>query len=156
MARIVLETWINAPIERCFNLSRSIDLHKLSTAKTKEEAIAGRMSGLINEGEQVTWSAIHLGIRQRLTVKITRMDAPHYFRDEMLKGAFKSMGHDHFFEEQNGQTLMKDVFVFESPLGFIGKAFNSIFLTSYMRRFLLERNQMIKQFAESEEWQRVL
>lgn len=156
MARIVLETWINAPVERCFNLSRSIDLHKLSTAKTKEEAIAGRTSGLINEGEQVTWSAIHLGIRQKLTVKITKVDAPFYFRDEMLKGAFKSMCHDHIFEVHSGQTLMKDVFVFESPLGLVGKLFNAIYLTNYMKSFLLERNQMIKQFAESEEWRRVL
>lgn len=156
MVRIVLETLINAPVERCFNLSRSIDLHKLSTAKTKEEAIAGRTSGLINEGEYVIWSAIHLGRRQQLTVKITKVNAPYYFRDEMLKGAFKSMWHEHIFEEHNGQTLMKDVFVFESPLGLIGKAFNAVYLTNYMKGFLLERNQMIKQFAESEEWRRVL
>lgn len=156
MATIILETLINAPIKRCFNLSRSIDLHKLSTAKTKEEAIGGRTGGLIEEGEFVTWRAVHLGIRQKLTVKITKMESPGYFRDEMVKGAFKSMHHEHIFEEQNGLTLMKDIFIFESPLGLIGKAFNTIFLTNYMRGFLMERNAVIKQIAEGEEWKKLL
>jgi len=156
MATIVVETIINAPIKRCFDLSRSIDLHKLSTAKTQEEAIAGRTCGLIEEGEFVTWRAIHLGIKQKLTVKITKVKSPNYFRDEMVKGAFKSMHHEHIFEEQNGQTLMKDVFVFESPLGFIGRAFNTIFLTDYMKVFLVERNAVIKQIAEGEGWKKLL
>lgn len=156
MAKIILETLINAPVKRCFDLSRSIDLHKISTAKTKEEAIAGRTTGLIEEGEFVTWRAIHLGIKQTLTVKIIKVESPNYFRDEMLKGAFKGMWHEHIFEEQNGQTLMKDVFVFESPLGFIGKAFNTLFLANYMKGFLLERNAVIKQIAESEDWKKLL
>ncbi len=156
MATIILETLINTPIKRCFDLSRSIDLHKISTAKTQEEAIDGRTAGLIEEGEFVTWRAVHLGIRQNLTVIITKVESPHYFRDEMVKGAFKSMYHEHIFEEQNGQTLMKDIFVFESPLGFIGKAFNILFLTNYMKGFLVERNAVIKQIAEGEDWKKLL
>ena len=72
MARITLETLINAPVERVFTLSLSIDLHKLSMAKTNEEAIAGRTSGIIQEGETVTWLAKHLGVTQKLTVKLPR------------------------------------------------------------------------------------
>lgn len=148
MARIVLETLINAPVEVVFNLSRSIDIHMQSTAKTNERAIAGRTQGLIEEGEFVTWQAKHLGITQKLTVKITEMRPPFYFRDEMLKGAFKSMRHEHFFEPVDGKTLMRDVFDFESPAGPIGRLFNAVFLTNYMRGFLLERNAIIKEVAE--------
>lgn len=60
-----------APPEVVFDLARSIDLHKLSTAHTGEEAIAGKTSGLIELGETVTWRARHFGVMQTLTSKVT-------------------------------------------------------------------------------------
>ena len=100
MPSIILETPINAPIERCFDLSRSIDLHTDSMQHTGEKAIAGRTSGLIELGESVTWEAKHFGIRQTLTSKITEFDRPNYFVDEQVSGAFKSFRHEHHFEQQ--------------------------------------------------------
>lgn len=148
MPTIRLETIIDARIELCFDLSTSIDLHKLSTGKTNEQAIAGRTSGLIRMNETVTWQATHFGIRQKLTSKITAYERPFHFRDEMLKGAFKSICHDHYFEEKDEQTMMTDVFCFESPLGFMGRIFNRLVLTKYLTRFLEERNALIKEYAE--------
>jgi hypothetical protein len=60
MPTIVLKTIIAAPINVCFDLSRSIDLHKISTSDTDEQAIAGITTGLISDGEFVTWKAKHL------------------------------------------------------------------------------------------------
>ena len=77
------------------------------------------------------------------------MEKPVQFIDVMQKGAFKSMRHRHTFKSVNGKTLMTDVFEFESPLGIIGKLFNAIFLTGYLKSFLLKRNEMIKTIAES-------
>jgi hypothetical protein len=48
MATIILDTIINAPIEKVFDLSRNIDLHIESTKQTGERAIAGRTSGLLS------------------------------------------------------------------------------------------------------------
>jgi ligand-binding SRPBCC domain-containing protein len=155
MAKIYIETLINAPVERVFDLSLNIDLHKLSMVHTNEEAIAGRTSGIIKEGESVTWRAKHLGITQKLTVKITKVERPRYFRDEMVKGAFKSMAHEHIFEAKGDRTLMIDVFEFESPFGPIGRLFNTLFLENYMRILLTERNEVIKRVAESEEWRKL-
>lgn len=148
MAKIIIETIINAPIETCFNLCRDIDLHQVSTSKTRERAIAGRTSGLCESGDTITWEATHFGIKQQLTVKITKMDYPNYFEDIMLKGAFKSMKHRHYFLENSGNTLMKDIFEYETPLGFLGKLFDTIVLKHYMTAFLKERNSVIKQTAE--------
>ena len=149
MSRIYLETLINADIQRVFDLARSIDLHQQSTSQTHEKAIAGRTSGLIEENETVTWRAKHLGVYQTLTTKIISMDKPSQFTDEMQKGAFKSMRHQHIFKKVDGKTLMIDIFEFESPLGIVGKLFNRIFLKNYLRNFLLERNRLIKNTAES-------
>lgn len=156
MPKIELEISINAPIHRCFDLIRSIDLHQLSTAKTKEYPIAGRMSGLIEVGETVTWRAKHFGIWQNLTSIITEMDSPVYFCDEMLKGAFKSFRHEHHLSVVNNQTIIKDIFIFQSPFGIIGQLFNHLVLTNYMRQFLIERNKVIKQVAESDDWKKFI
>ena len=147
---IELSTSINAPIERCFDLARSIDLHLESMAQTGEKAIAGCTSGLIGLGETVTWRAKHLGIWQTLTSKITEFEYPNYFTDEMVDGVFKSLRHEHLFYSVNGHTVMKDIMVFESPFGIFGRLVNFLFLGRYMTNFLIKRNRVIKQAAESD------
>jgi len=153
MPTFQLHTHINAPVKRCFDLSRSIDLHLISTKHTGEQAIAGRTSGLIELGETVTWRAKHFFIWQNLTTKITEFNSPHFFADEMVSGAFKSFRHEHFFFEADGGTLMRDVFAFESPYGLLGKLFNVITLKAYMTSLLTQRNEVIRQVAESERWE---
>ena len=148
MARIELLTNINAPIQKVFDLSRSIDLHIESTKQTGERAIAGRTSGLIELGETVTWQAKHFGIWQNLTSKITEFNSPSFFVDEMVNGAFKSFRHEHHFSQVDGYTVMKDVFVFESPFGVLGRLVNSLILKRYMTNLLAKRNAVIKAAAE--------
>ena len=151
MSIINLNTTIKADIQTVFDLARDIDLHQKSTFKTGEKAIAGRTSGLIEQGETVTWKAKHLGVVQTLTTKIIIMNKPYHFTDVMQKGAFKSMKHQHIFRQEGKNTIMTDIFEFQSPFGIIGKIFNKIFLENYMKNFLLERNQLIKETAENNE-----
>ncbi len=152
MPRILLKTEIKATINIVFDLSRSIDLHKISTKHTNEEAIAGKISGLIGMNESVTWRARHFGIYQNLTSKITKFDQPRYFVDEMIDGAFKEFKHEHHFTELNGKTLMTDVFDYKSPYGILGQLADKLFLQKYMVKLLTERNRTIKEFAECEKW----
>jgi ligand-binding SRPBCC domain-containing protein len=152
MPRIELNTEINAPINVVFDLSRSIDFHIKSTEQTGEKAVAGKTSGLIALNESVTWRAKHFGIQQNLTSKITVMKRPDIFVDEMTKGAFKSFCHQHLFLEENNKTLLIDIFEFETPLGFLGKMANRLFLKSYMERLLVERNELLKKVAENGVW----
>jgi ligand-binding SRPBCC domain-containing protein len=156
MPKIHLEIQINAPIDRCFDLARSIDLHKLSTGNTQEEATAGTTSGLIGLNETVTWRAKHFGVWQKLTSKITEYEQPHFFVDEMLEGAFKSIYHKHLFRQEGEVTIMTDDFHFESPLGILGSIANKLVLTKYLTNLLTERNKMIKEFAETERWREVV
>nr|WP_295930656.1 SRPBCC family protein [uncultured Dyadobacter sp.] len=148
MATIHLTTLIHAPIDACFDAARSVDAHLSSTAGTNERVLAGRMSGLFEAGDVVTWEATHLGIRQRLTVEIVRVTKPTFFEDRMLKGAFKSMCHEHHFEEENGVTVMIDIFRYEAPFGILGILFDKLYLENYMRKFLQRRNLHLKQMLE--------
>lgn len=152
MPIIKLQTSIKANRYIVFDLSRSIDLQSKFVTDSSEKAVAGRTSGLINLGETVTYRGKHLGVKQNLTSKITEFDRPHLFVDEMQKGAFKSLRHEHHFIETEEGTMMKDIFIFESPLGILGKLANTLFLKSYMTNFLKNRNKVIKEFAESGRW----
>jgi ligand-binding SRPBCC domain-containing protein len=156
MPIIELVTLIHAPVERCFDLSRSLDLHMTSTAHTGEKAVAGVTSGLINYEEEVTWRARHFGVWQHLTSRITAFDRPRHFRDTMVRGAFKYIEHDHYFEPQGGATKMTDVLDFAAPFGFLGRMAETLVLTKYLRQLLEERNACIKRTAETEEWKRYL
>lgn len=156
MPKIELTTEITSKIDICFDLARSIDLHKISTEKTNEETIEGKVSGLIGLNEYVTWQATHFGIKQKLTSKITAYKRPHYFVDEQLKGIFKSIRHQHKFEQFEERVIMTDIFEFHSPFGLLGKLFNKLILTNYLQKLLIDRNNVIKEFAETDKWKLVL
>lgn len=141
MPTIILKTLINAPIERCFDLSRNIDLHIQSMQHSGEQAIKGKTSGLINLGESVTWRAKHFGIYFEMTNKITTMEYPNLFIDEMIRGPFKKLHHQHLFKTIDTQTEMTDIFEFAAPLCILGWVAENLFLTRYMKQLLVVRNK---------------
>jgi ligand-binding SRPBCC domain-containing protein len=159
MPTIRLETYIQAPVERCFDLSLDVDAHSNSTAQTHERPVAGVTTGMMRLGDTVTWEAVHFGIKQHLTSKITAYERPHRFTDEMVRGIFQEMQHTHEFVPQPPGTLMIDVFTFLAPLGILGRLAETLFLTRYMKTLLLTRNRYLKQSAEAAqegeaEWQK--
>jgi len=147
-AIIHLTTHINAPINKCFELSISVDVHQQSTGNTREKAIAGVTSGMMELNDTVTWEAIHFGVKQKLTSKITKYQYPFYFVDEMVSGAFKKIYHQHVFTESGNTTTMTDIFEYAAPLGLFGKLAEKLFLNRYLKNFLIERNNYIKLLAE--------
>ncbi|KAF2325836.1 SRPBCC family protein [Flavobacterium nitrogenifigens] len=144
MTTINLTTKIKAPKQIVFDVSRNIDIHQQSASATKEKAIDGVMSGLINLGETVTWRGKHFGFYLTHKSRITAMNLYDYFVDEMEKGKFKSFKHEHFFEEENGITIMKDKLQYETPFGLLGRLFDYLFLKRHLIKFLSERNDVLK------------
>jgi ligand-binding SRPBCC domain-containing protein len=143
-----LETRISASLESCFDLARDVDAHMRTTARSRERAVAGVTTGLMGAGDTVTWEAVHLGIRQRLTVRITRYERPRLFVDEMVEGAFRRLTHTHEFRAIDEGTLMVDTFDYSSPLGVLGRLADVLFLKRYLLRFLSERARALKDEAE--------
>ncbi|HYF32405.1 MAG TPA: SRPBCC family protein [Chitinophagaceae bacterium] len=156
MPTIHLTTFIAAPVERVFDLSRSIDLHKKSMLHTKEEAVAGTTTGLINLHDTVTWKGRHLGKTRFFKSRITALEKPFRFSDEMAEGDFKSFVHEHHFKQVDNGTIMIDIIHFEAPYRSLGKLFSKLYLTNYMRRMIESRNQVIKDYAESDKWKNLI
>jgi len=150
---------IRAPIDRCFDLARSVEVHIAGNVHSGESAVAagGVTSGLLSMAQNVTWRAKHLGVWHRLTSEITAMDRPSYFQDTMTQGIFRFMQHDHFFRSLSpNETEVKDVFCFAAPLPVLGRLAEMAFLRRYMQALLRERNAVLKQIAESPEWPQYL
>jgi ligand-binding SRPBCC domain-containing protein len=146
---IHLETVIRAPLERCFDLARDVEAHTQSTAQTNERVVGGVRNGLLELDDEVKFEAVHFGLRQRLTARITRFERPGLFEDEMVRGTFQSLRHTHEFRPTPAGTLMVDTFRYVSPLGLLGRLADRLFLERYLRRFLSERALHLKLLAES-------
>ena len=152
-------TTIHAPIERCFDLARSVEVHLLSNVHSGEQALAtgGITSGLVGLNGRVTWRARHFGVWQDLTSRTTELRAPEFFQVTMIRGIFRAMQADHLFRTlPHGGTEMVDHFRIAAPLPVLGLIAEKLFLRRYMRTLLLERNAVIKRVAESDEWRRYL
>jgi ligand-binding SRPBCC domain-containing protein len=144
ITRIELETWIAAPPERCFDLSLDVGVHLASTRDTNERVVEGPTSGALGIDDTVTWEARHFGRRRRLRVRISEYDRPRMFRDEMVRGPFRRMRHDHWFEPRDGGTRMRDEFEFSfAPL------VDRFVLAPHLRRLLSRRNELIRERAEA-------
>jgi ligand-binding SRPBCC domain-containing protein len=165
MVTLLDVTVIHAPIGRCFDLARSVEVHLAGNVHWGEAAVAtaGITSGLVELGQRVTWRAKHFWVWHQLTSEITAIDRPAYFQDTMIRGAFRFMRHDHFFRtlspdstEMPERTEMKDVFRFAVPLPVLGRLVEITVLRRYMLALLRERNAAVKQIAESAAWQRYL
>jgi ligand-binding SRPBCC domain-containing protein len=145
-------TIVRAPIDRCFDLARSVEVHLAGNVHWGEQAVAaaGVTTGLVGLNQRVTWRAKHFGLWHCLTSEITAMDPPVFFQDAMIQGPFRFMKHDHLFRRLSAdETEMKDVFCFAAPLPILGRLAEITFLGRYMNALLRERNAVLKRIAES-------
>lgn len=132
MPTIILETFINASPEVCFDLMRDIRIHTQTTSQTSEKAVAGVTDGKIGLGQTVTFEWTHFGRRQRLTVKVTEFEKPRLFVDEMTEGRFKAFKHIHEFTPENDGTRMRDTLEWTSPFGVLGRIVDKVLLERHL------------------------
>ncbi len=149
MGTIVIETRIRAPIELCFDLARDVAAHVRTAAFSSERVVEpGRTEGLLDVGDLIAFEGQHFGIRQRFVARITALDRPYRFADEMVEGAFKWLRHVHEFEFQSGITVMRDILDWEPPFGLIGRAADRLFLRRHMHWFVSTKQAAFRRIAE--------
>ena len=151
MPRVIIETLIAAPPHRCFDLARSIEAHCSTSASTNERVVLpGKLSGLLELGDTVTFEGRHLGVKQRLTARITAFDPPNSFVDEQVSGAFSWLRHIHEFELSATGTLMRDTVEWKSPLGVLGRIADMVAVRPHLRSFITRKQVALKALAESQ------
>ena len=150
VTRILLETSIAAPVERCFNLARSVDVHRSSMSQSSERAVAGVTTGVMSRGDTVTWEAKHLGFTRRLTSKVIELEQPSTFRRRASLRAV-CLFHARARIRGDGAGNVDDRrFRIWRPLRRLRRDWCRLILAGYMRRLLRTRNAYIKRLAESD------
>ena len=144
MTRFELTTHVVAPPDRVFDACLDVGLHTASMADAGERAVGGVASGHLGLGDRVTFEARHLGIRWRMTARVTEFDRAAYFVDEQERGPFKRWHHAHHFaSDGTGGTVMRDVVEFTAPCGPLGALVERLVLRGYMIRLIQSRNQYL-------------
>lgn len=131
------------PVEQLFDRARSIDLHLDSQRTAGERAVVGVTSGLIGDGQDVTWRARHFGIPLTMTSRITAFDYPHSFTDEQVRGPFKTFRHVHEFEATGTGCTMTDRVEFTAPFGPLGRIAEKLVLRRYLERLIAARGMYL-------------
>lgn len=111
-------------------------------ADSRERAIAGVTSGLIELGEEVTWLAWHFGVPIRMTSRISGMTAPAFFVDEQVRGPFREFRHEHRFHADGDETVMVDLVRLRAPLGPLG-TIAEFAIGPYVQGLIEKRNEHI-------------
>ncbi len=145
MPSFTLERVIPAPPGDVFDVSLDVGLHLMSQRSHGERVASGRTSGRLAEGEQVTWSARHFGLRFRMTSLVFDVERPRRFRDRQVRGPFGSFLHTHEFEPLDGGTLMRDTIDFRSPFGPIGRMVDVTVMRRHLIGVITERNDAISE-----------
>jgi ligand-binding SRPBCC domain-containing protein len=149
MPIISMETRINAPVEKVFDMARNVQVHCQSAAWTQERVVEVGKAAALEKGDSVTFEAVHLGRKRKLTSRISSMDAPNSFTDKMVKGPFKSLSHQHNFQSMpDGSTLMFDILEYTAPGGIFAPIVDKVVLEKYMREFVAKRNRSFKAIVE--------
>lgn len=156
MARIHLTTFIAAPSERVFDLSRHMALYKLLFLNRKEKFTSGAGSNLLGKGETISVISTHAGKSRMSMLKITDFQRPLSFTEEQVKGDLDKFRHEHHFKRVGNGTIIIDLVEFGGPKDIIGRIFGKFYFKKYLEELLRKRNEVIRSYAETEKWRAVL
>ncbi len=153
MFRIKESIHINAPVDRCFLLSTSIEIVQQTLHM---HPVSGQTTGLITAGSQLVWRGWKFGLPAMHETLITGYDRPHFFQDTMGRGMFRHFQHDHRFEDIDGRTLLIDIVRFSMRFGAPGRLVGKHIVVPYVLDTMQKRFALLKRIAEGPEWERYL
>ncbi len=148
--KLMSKRTIRASMQRCFDLTRSVDVHVYTSQRIAGKAIAGKTSGLAELNDTTTWSARFFGVRFTLTTKVNSVQAPFEFSERQGRGLFKRFEHDYTLRDLGDDyTELGDTFTFVSPFGWLGSLVDTFILQRVMCKVMESRLEDIKRLAET-------
>jgi ligand-binding SRPBCC domain-containing protein len=151
MITIRLTTWVNAPVELCFSLARSVEFNAAVAS-----AVHGDRTGELHAGDTVDWSGWRWGLRLSHTSRFEVIRPYTYIHETMAAGGFRTYEQELHFAPMDDGTRVRDEVRFTAPMGPLGLVLERVLLRQYVGRLLVERHRWLKQVAESGEWRKYL
>jgi ligand-binding SRPBCC domain-containing protein len=156
MSTIHLTTFIKAPQERVFDLSRSISIYKQVFDHQQQSISTGAASNLLELGETITVQVKHLGKIRMVLLKLTDFEKPNSFIIEQTTGALLYFKHEHYFKPADNGCILIDMINYQPPKDFIGKLILRFYLKKYLHHIIQLRNEYITTYAETNKWEALL
>lgn len=156
MSFIHITTFIKAPVDRVFDLCRNTTIYRKALHGGNETLSASASDVLVKEGDTVTLSAKHLGKVRALTARVIELSKHEKFVEEQVKGDLKSFRHEHYFKPVENGTIVIDMVKMEEPRDAVGGFLGKWFMKKYFEKILHKRNELVKQYAESDKWRTIM
>ena len=156
MPSLHLTSFIAAPVERVFDLSRHLALYKLLFQNRKEKFTSGAGSNMLNNGETLSIVVTKAGRSRMSMIKITSLQRPVSFVEEQVKGDLENFKHEHHFKPIENGTIIIDLVQYGMPRDLLGRIFGKLYFRKYMEELVHKRNELIRSYAETEKWRAVL
>jgi ligand-binding SRPBCC domain-containing protein len=156
MGAIHLTTFVEAPIERVFDLTRNLAVFKYVFNSRKEKLTSRAGANLLTKGETVSIVAKHLGKERLSTLKLTTLERPTFILEEQVKGDLILYRHEHHFKSIDNGTIVIDLIEFDGPRDIVGRYLGKLYLKNYLEELMRKRNEVIRTYAETERWRAVL
>src|SRR5690606_2840611 len=97
--------------------------------------------------DEVLWQSRHFGVSVQSRHKIVELSVERNFArfiDEQASGPFGSFIHVHEFRENGDFCTMTDEISYTLKYGFLGRVFNRMFFSSYLKKLIEHRNRTLK------------
>lgn len=149
-APVVVEvsTEVDAAPSVVFDLELDVDVHAASLPGSGERATTSTGGRRLRFGEEVTFEARHVGVRWRMTSRVTAFERPHRFVDEQVRGPFALLHHEHRFDPlPGGRTRMRDRMTVGLGWGPAGHLVARVVVAPYLRRLLRRRAEHVRRVA---------
>lgn len=156
MQELQLTTMIYAPVDRVFDLTRCVSLHKRQFDHHNIIPLNGKTSGLLEMRDYTRWEGKLGGKKRQFVMEMMEIKRPDFYRDEMRKDFFEFFRHEHYFKGIDNGTIMIDQIKYQLPHGVIGRLINKTCAEKEILDYLDERNNIIKGYAEGNNWRAIL
>lgn len=156
MGFIHITNFIAAPSETVYDLSRHVLLQKKAMEKIGARQLRGVSSGLLSNNDTILWA---LGLANKdfhFTLKITELNPGLFIQEEMTQGSLESFKHLRHFKKIKNGTLVIDEIFYTLPKKFWAPWVDRLLLNGKLHDLLKERNNILKEYAESNKWRALL
>jgi len=118
--------------------------------------IRGVSTGLLPNNENILWSVRMWQKEFFFSLKISETKQGHFIQEEMIQSPLDSFKHlRHFKSIQNG-TLVIDEIYYSLPKKFWAVWIDKFWVNPTLHQLLEERNNLLKEYAESNKWRALL
>ena len=136
---------IHAPKDAIWDfISRPFNLKTITPTSMGFEVISKDLPDKMYEGMIVVYKVSPLwGIRTTWVTEITQVHKNNYFVDEQRMGPYKIWHHQHFLEQTDKGTLMRDIVSYQPPFGILGQIANRFIIRKKLEQIFEYRKNVL-------------